>query len=241
MFGMPIEGMTMIQVVELVDRTIASRDRLLIGVVNAAKVVNMQRDAALREAVLTADKIFADGMAVVWASRFLGSALPERVAGIDLMTRMLMLANERGYRVFCLGAKQDVLDETVRVIREQFPRAVIAGSRNGYFDKSEEKVIAEHIRGCEPDMLFAAMTSPKKEQFLAQWRETMCVPVCHGVGGAFDVMAGKVRRAPELWQKLGMEWLYRVVQEPRRMWRRYLVTNSLFSWMVLKEMFKGRE
>jgi len=125
----------------------------------------------------------------------------------------------------------------VNIIHREYPGVVVAGSRNGYFEDDDEEQIAKSISDAKPDMLFVAMTSPKKEKFLAHWRDTLNVPVCHGVGGAFDVMAGKVRRAPAIWQKLGMEWAYRVMQEPRRMWRRYLVTNTLFLWMLTREMF----
>lgn len=236
LFGVPIDAMTEGQVLDLTDQVIAARDRLLIGVVNAAKMVNMRRDPVLDDVVRSADIILADGMAVVWASRLLRRPLPQRVAGIDLMMRLLERGDSKNYRVFFLGAKQEVLDAVIQKTRAEFPGVVIAGSRNGYFDEKQEMQIATEIRDANADILFVAMTSPMKEKFLAEWRDTMGVSVCHGVGGAFDVMAGKVRRAPNLWQKLGMEWLYRVVQEPRRMWKRYLVTNSLFLWMLVREM-----
>jgi len=237
LFGVPLDAMTEAQVLDLIGRVIRERARLLIGVVNAAKMVNMRRDADLDDVVRTADIILADGMAVVWAARLLRRRLPERVAGIDLMMRMLKYGQSRGYRVYCLGAKQEVLDTVVNIIHREYPGVVVAGSRNGYFEDDDEEQIAKSISDAKPDMLFVAMTSPKKEKFLAHWRDTLNVPVCHGVGGAFDVMAGKVRRAPAIWQKLGMEWAYRVMQEPRRMWRRYLVTNTLFLWMLTREMF----
>jgi N-acetylglucosaminyldiphosphoundecaprenol N-acetyl-beta-D-mannosaminyltransferase len=234
--GLSVDALTMKQALSLVDETIRQRKQLLIGVVNAAKIVNMGRNHELDEAVRAADVIFADGMSVVWASRILGQKLPERVPGIDLMTHMLELADERGYRVFCLGAAQEVLEMIVRQIEERYPGAVLVGSHQGYFTNQDEPRIAEEIKAAAPDMLFAAMSSPKKEKFLARWSGQISVPVCHGVGGAFDVMAGKVKRAPRMWQKLGLEWLYRVIQEPRRMWKRYLVTNTLFCWMVFCAM-----
>jgi N-acetylglucosaminyldiphosphoundecaprenol N-acetyl-beta-D-mannosaminyltransferase len=234
--GLSIDALTMKQAVSLVDETIRQRKQLLIGVVNAAKIVNMDRNPELDEAVRSADVIFADGMSVVWASRLLWQRLPERVPGIDLMTRMLELADERGYRVFCLGATHEVLEMIVRQIEKRYPGVVLVGSHQGYFTEQDEPRIAEQIKAAAPDLLFAAMSSPKKEKFLARWSGEMGVPVCHGVGGAFDVMAGRVKRAPRLWQKLGLEWLYRVIQEPRRMWKRYLVTNTLFCWMVFCAM-----
>lgn len=235
LFDVRIDPMTMEEVLSAVEMAIERRERLLIGVVNAAKLVNMHRDPALRRAVLGADVILADGMSVVWACRMLRRPVPERVAGIDLMTRMLELADARQYRVFCLGATDAVLEAVAERIRREFPRAVLVGARNGYFNEEEEADLATVIAEARPDILFVAMTSPKKEKFLAHWTSRMGVPVCHGVGGAFDVMAGKTRRAPRIWQRLGMEWLYRAMQEPARLGRRYLVTNSVFVGMFTRE------
>jgi len=237
LFGVPIRALSMSQVLAYVDEVIANRSQLLIGVVNAAKMVNMKRDPSLGKAVLSADMILADGIAVVWACRLLGRRLPERVTGIDLMEHILDKGSKRHYRIYCLGATQEVLAKTIERIETDYPGVVVVGQRNGYFSEDEEPEIVEAIRSARPDILFAAMSSPKKEQFLARWSRHMDVPVCHGVGGAFDVLAGKVQRAPQIWQRLGMEWLYRIVQEPRRMWRRYLVTNTLFIGMLIGEIF----
>lgn len=235
--GVPIEAMTMEQALARVERAVADRQRLQIGVVNAAKIVNMRRDPVLREDVLASDLILADGIAVVWAARLLGRPLPERVAGIDLM--LGMLANPRGYRVFCLGATSEVLERACARIAADFPKAVIAGRYHGYFTADEEEAVAGQIADSRADILFVAMTSPKKEKFMARWSARMGVPVVHGVGGSFDVLAGKARRAPQLWQRLGLEWLYRVKEEPGRLWKRYLVTNTLFCGMLLGALVKG--
>ncbi|MCG3128938.1 MAG: N-acetylglucosaminyldiphosphoundecaprenol N-acetyl-beta-D-mannosaminyltransferase [Phycisphaerae bacterium] len=234
--GAPICAATMRNALDLAEQHIAARQRLLIGVVNAAKLVNMRSDAALRESVQSCDVVFADGMAVVWASRLLGRPLPQRVAGIDLMMELLTRGSERGWRVFCLGATQEVLDGVTREIAQRFPGVQLAGAQHGYFTPAQESAVADAIAASRADILFVAMTSPKKEQFLARWSEHMNVPVCHGVGGSFDVLAGKVRRAPRVWQVLGLEWAYRVAQEPRRLWKRYLITNVKFVWMVLGAM-----
>jgi N-acetylglucosaminyldiphosphoundecaprenol N-acetyl-beta-D-mannosaminyltransferase len=233
--GIPIDPLTMDGVLALVDDAIERRARLHIGVVNAAKLVNMRRESHLREDVLASDVILADGVPVVWASRLLGDPLPERVAGIDLMLEILRRGAVRGYRVYCLGATQDVLDRAVERMLSEFPGISIVGRRNGYFAADEAGAVAREIAAARPDVLFVAMTSPKKENFLHRFTPHMQVPVCHGVGGSFDVLAGKVRRAPVAWQRLGLEWLYRVLQEPRRLWKRYLVTNTTFCAMVLSE------
>jgi N-acetylglucosaminyldiphosphoundecaprenol N-acetyl-beta-D-mannosaminyltransferase len=217
------------------DESIRLRRPLHIGVVNAAKIVNMRRDEQLRSDVLSSDVILADGMSVVWASRLLRRPLPERVTGIDLMFGLFELAIRKGYRVYCLGASDEVLGKVVETLRTQYPRLQVAGFHNGYFKQHEEQAVAEDILRGQPDILLVAITSPKKEQFLARWSKLIQVPVCHGVGGSFDVMAGKVQRAPAGWQRLGMEWAYRLVQEPGRLWRRYLVTNSLFALMLWNE------
>jgi N-acetylglucosaminyldiphosphoundecaprenol N-acetyl-beta-D-mannosaminyltransferase len=239
LFGVPIHALTMAQVLDRIDHAIAARQRLHIGVVNTAKVVNMDRDELLRRDVLSSDLIVADGMGIVWASRLLGRPLPERVTGIDLMIGMLQRGHERGSRVYCLGATEEISQRVASEIGARFPGVRLVGRRNGYFRDHEEQAIAEAIAEARPDILFVAITSPKKEQFLARWGERIGVPVLHGVGGSFDVLAGKVQRAPETWQRLGLEWLYRVKQEPRRLWRRYLVTNTIFVGMVFKA-FAGR-
>jgi N-acetylglucosaminyldiphosphoundecaprenol N-acetyl-beta-D-mannosaminyltransferase len=232
LFGIPIDALTMSEALDRVDEAIAARRPIQIGVVNAAKLVNMKRSATLREDVLSSDLVFADGTAVVWASRILGRPLPERVAGIDLMMGMLARGNERGYRVYCLGARSDVLQAVVDHIGRAYPGVTVAGRHHGYFTAAEEERVAADIASAAPDILLVAMTSPRKEQFLARWSRQLAVPVCHGVGGSFDVVAGVVQRAPAAWQRLGLEWLYRVKQEPRRLWKRYLVTNTAFVWMV---------
>jgi N-acetylglucosaminyldiphosphoundecaprenol N-acetyl-beta-D-mannosaminyltransferase len=236
-FGVPIHAMTMSQTLDVCEQAIRLRKPLMIGVVNAAKIVNMRRTPILGQAVLQSDLVLADGMAIVWASRLLRHPLPERVAGIDLFERLLQLANRQGFSVYLLGATQNVMDRLVARITRQYPNLRIVGSRDGYFKDEEHEQIATHIRDAKPDMLFLGMTSPKKEVFLARWSAYMQVAVCHGVGGSFDVLSGQTKRAPATWQKLGLEWLYRVVQEPRRMWRRYLVTNTLFLWLLLREFF----
>jgi|SRR6185503_5578201 len=237
-FGVPVAAMTMEGALGLIDQAVQSKRRLQIGVVNAAKIVNMRRNEELRADVLSSDIVFADGMAVVWASRLLGRRLPERVAGIDLMMGMLERGNAGGYRVYCLGASQEILSRVVDRIGQDYPGVKVVGSRHGYFTTADEAEVARNIADSRPDILFIAMTSPKKERFLSKWSPQLNVPVCHGVGGSFDVVAGYVQRAPERWQRLGLEWLYRVKQEPGRLWKRYLTTNSTFAMMVASALVK---
>ena len=237
---LPIAPLTMAQALDRVDDAIARHERLRIGVVNAAKVVSMARDTLLREDVLSSGLVLADGASVVWAMRLLGRPLPERVAGIDLMRGILERGSQRAYRVYCLGATEEVLQKTCARIRSDFPGVRLVGSRNGYFTDDEEAAVALDIDRAQPDVVFVAITSPRKERFLARWGNSLAATVWHGVGGSFDVMAGKVRRAPAVWQRLNLEWLFRLLQEPRRLWRRYLTTNTAFCLMVLRELRKAR-
>lgn len=234
--GVAIDPLTLREVVSVVEHCLDAGNSLAIGVVNVAKVVNMQRDALLRESVATSDLVLADGTPLVWLSRIKRTPLPERVAGIDLMFELFALSNRCGFRVFLLGATKEIVQRVVEIARHQYPGMVIAGYRDGYFASSQEQEVAQAIRDSQADMLFVAMTSPKKEIFMKNWSRVMAVPVCHGVGGSFDVMAGVTRRAPRWMQRVGLEWFYRVMQEPRRMWKRYLVTNTMFLGLVLRDL-----
>lgn len=227
MLGTRIHAATIQDALNAVQTAITNGDRLIIGVVNAAKIVRMRADAELSEDVNNSDLIFADGMSVVLASRILGKRLPERVTGIDLMTGILERGMRQQYRVYCLGATEEVSSVVERELRRTYPGVNIVGRRNGYFSETEEAEIVRDIAQANPDVLFVAITSPKKERFMARWSDKLNATVVHGVGGSFDVVAGKVKRAPESWQRLGLEWLYRVKQEPGRLWKRYLVTNTL--------------
>jgi N-acetylglucosaminyldiphosphoundecaprenol N-acetyl-beta-D-mannosaminyltransferase len=237
LFGLQVDALRMEQVIDQCKLALSTRRQLLIGVINAAKVVEVQNNDLLRASLFECDVLLADGQAVVWASKFLGHPLPERVAGIDLFERLLELAHRHGRSVYLLGAKAEVLECLQEKLRQRYPGLKIAGSHHGYFAESEGAEIAAEIRKSGADMLFLGITSPKKEKFLGAFKEQLNVPVLHGVGGSFDVMAGVVKRAPPLWQRLGLEWAYRFAQEPARMWRRYLIGNTRFIMMTLREWF----
>jgi N-acetylglucosaminyldiphosphoundecaprenol N-acetyl-beta-D-mannosaminyltransferase len=240
LYGLDVAPVTLAETVHLAEEAVAHRTRLLVGVLNAAKVVKLSQDDVLRESLLEADVLLADGQSIVWASRLLRQPLPERVAGIDLFEALLGLADQRALRVYLLGARPEVLAEVRRAIWRRWPDVEIVGSRDGYFTEDESSAVAADIVRARPDLLFLGMTTPKKEIFLGRYGALLGVPVMHGVGGSFDVLAGVTRRAPRVWQRLGMEWAYRVLQEPRRLWRRYLTTNVAFLGMSAKELVHPR-
>ncbi|MBS1509702.1 MAG: WecB/TagA/CpsF family glycosyltransferase [Bacteroidetes bacterium] len=236
--NIPVDDYTMQETIQLIDKAIAENRPIHHVVINAAKVVNAQKDAALKESIVDCDIINADGQAIVWASRFLGRPLPERVAGIDIMANLVKLASEKNYRIFFLGAKENVVKDVVDTYTQQYGSGIIAGYRNGYFTKEEEADVAKQIADSGASILFVAMSSPKKEIFLNTYKHLIKTPFIMGVGGSFDVVSGLVKRAPVWMQKAGLEWFYRVLQEPRRMWKRYLFGNSEFIFLVAKEKWK---
>ena len=235
LFGMPVDAMTLTEVVGRCDAAVRHQRPVQIGVLNAAKVVRLRSDALLRNSLLQCEIMVADGQSVVWASRLLGRPLPERVAGIDLFEALLALADRDHRKVYLLGARPEVVAEVARVVEQRFPRATVVGSRDGYFTDEQAPEIAESIRRSGADMLFLGMVSPKKEIFIGTYGQNLGVPVVHGVGGSFDVLAGVTARAPLAWQRAGMEWAYRLKQEPRRLARRYLTTNTAFLALTIQE------
>jgi N-acetylglucosaminyldiphosphoundecaprenol N-acetyl-beta-D-mannosaminyltransferase len=239
LLGMSLDAFTMAQAVARCVEAVELREYASIAVVNAAKVVWMRRDSGLRRAVTSCDIILADGQSVVWAGRMLGAPLPERVAGIDLFMELLAEAEQRSYRVYFLGARPDVLPLMLAAVSHRFPALTVAGSRDGYFSVDHESKVAEEIRDSHADLLFLGISSPKKELFLERWGQSTGVYVTHGVGGSFDVLAGATARAPIWWQRHGLEWLYRAMQEPMRLGPRYLKTNMSFIRLVGFEFVMG--
>ncbi|NGX83055.1 WecB/TagA/CpsF family glycosyltransferase [Aequorivita sp. KMM 9714] len=233
-----IDNLSMQETLALVQEKINKGEQLHHVVVNAGKVVAMQKDSELRKSVNESDIINADGQAVVWASNFLGKPIKERVAGIDLMANLVDMAHRNNYKVFLFGAKEEVVKTVVEKYSETYSPNIIAGYRNGYFEASEEEEIAQQIADSGTQMLFVAISSPIKENFLYKYRHVLKnVNLIMGVGGSFDVFAGKTKRAPIWMQNAGLEWFYRFLQEPKRMWKRYLVGNSKFIYLVMKERF----
>ena len=236
--NIPLDALTMQESVQFIDTSIQDNKRINHVVINAGKVVAMQTDKQLHESVVSCDLINADGQSIVWAARFLGLDIPERVAGIDLMKNLVALAAEKQYKCFFLGAKEEIVKRVVDIYAEKYGNEIIAGYRNGYFSKDEEKEVAQQIADSKAQILFVAITSPKKENFMYAYRELLSnVNFTMGVGGSFDVVAGFTKRAPLWMQNIGLEWFYRFLQEPSRMWKRYLVGNTKFIILVLKNKF----
>ena len=239
--GVPVDALSMDQTVEKVLAMIADKQQFQHVCINPGKVIRMMEDPEIRDIVRRCEVISADGIGVVWFSKLLGCPLPERVAGIELMDNLLVAAAASGLKPYFLGAKPDIVERAVAHYQSKLPSLQFAGWRDGYFKPEQEAEIADQIRESGAHMLFVAISSPKKEQFLGQWRDRMAIPFCMGVGGSFDVVAGKVQRAPQWMQQAGLEWAYRWKQEPRRFMRRNTVDMPKFVLLALLSKLTGLE
>ena len=235
MMGCAVDNHDMEESLAVVESFIRSGRPHQHVVVNVDKIVKASRDPGLRRIINDCDLINADGMPVVWASRLLGKPLKERVTGVDLFEALMARAAQKGWRVFLLGAREEVVSGVARLYPARYPGLTIAGYRNGYWSQAEEEEVVAQISAARPDILFVAISSPTKEAFLARYQAAMKVPFAMGVGGTFDVAVGHVKRAPVWMQKAGLEWFYRFLQEPRRMFRRYFIEDMAFVALFARE------
>ena len=207
---------------------------------NVAKFVKMRGDSELRADVECSDVVGIDGMGIVFAARLLGIPVREKVAGVDLMQAVIAVCAREGYKPYFLGASEPVLQKALANVRNRFPSIQIAGAQHGYYPADDEQRVVDAIRDSGADCLFIAMPTPRKERFLARYRDELGASFVMGVGGSVDVLAGYVKRAPSWMQSIGCEWLFRTVQEPGRMWKRYLTTNFEFACIVAMAMVDPR-
>ena len=235
MMGCQIDNLSMEETLQTIEGFIHSGKPHQHVVVNVDKLVKASRDEELRRIINECALINVDGMPVVWASRLLGKGLKERVAGVDLFEALMKRSAEKGWRVVLLGAKEDVVSGVKTLYEKKYSGLTVAGYRNGYWKPEEEAGVVEQIKEARADLLFVAISSPKKEHFLGRYQAEMKIPFAMGVGGTFDVAVGKVKRAPVWMQNAGLEWFYRFLQEPRRMFKRYFVDDMAFFWLLVKE------
>ncbi len=242
LFDVEVLNLDMVATVALIDEAIRQKKQLVHNCINANKVVLIQRDKQLKDSLDEADIISADGQAVVWASRLFGTPLKERVPGIDLMEEIVRHAAEQGYKIFLFGAKEENVSKVAEIYSQKYGPELVAGYRNGYYKPEEEANIARQINESGAQILFVAIPSPQKEIFLKNNKHLMPqVYLMMGVGGSFDVVAGQVKRSPRWMQDNGLEWLYRLIQEPRKMWRRYLIGNVRYIMITWREYIRYKK
>jgi N-acetylglucosaminyldiphosphoundecaprenol N-acetyl-beta-D-mannosaminyltransferase len=232
LLGVPIDSLTFDATVARAVHAMQAKRLTQHVAINVAKLVKARHDTELWRDIAESHIVGIDGMGIVWAARALGIPVPERVAGVDLMERLLKICGEQGFRPYFLGANPKVLQRALTEAQTRWPGIEFAGSRDGYFSADEELEIVTTIRDSGADCLFIGMPTPQKERFLHSYRDLLKVPFIMGVGGGIDVLAGHVHRAPMPMRKSGLEWLYRIYQEPGRMWWRYASTNVRFAGLV---------
>lgn len=237
--GANIDVLNSQQTVDLVEKYIKTKTSLHLMGVNADKINSMKDNLLLREIVNKCGVVNADGASVILASRFLKKPLPERVAGIDLMQSLVNLSSQKGYSIFLLGSKQEIVDKTAEVLKSRYKGLRIVGIHNGYFSENDWDQIAEILKDKKPDLVFVGITSPIKEYLIEYLQSKGVSSVFMGVGGSFDVISGKIPRAPKWMQKLNLEWLFRVSQEPKRLFKRYFIGNNIFIKDVIKEKIRS--
>lgn len=210
---------------ELMER-IHHNKKTFVVTANPEIVMYAKKDSAYMELIHEADYVVADGIGIIKGSKILGTPIVERVAGYDLMLELLNQANEQGSRVYLLGAKEEVLQQTVKRVRELYPAIDLVGAKNGYFDFSDASVIDE-VQQTKPDMVFVAIGFPRQEQWIHEYMKTASKGLLMGVGGSFDVLSGKSKRSPQLFIRLNVEWLYRLIKEPTRFKRMLVLPRFL--------------
>jgi len=232
--GCPMDILTMDETVDLARRSMRDRTSVRHVALNVAKLVNMRFDPVLASDVVTSDLVSIDGMGIVFAARALGVKVNERVTGIDLFLNLMSVCGTEGFRPYLLGGTDRVVRQAAAEIARMNSSISFAGVRDGYFTSEQEAQVVGEIRRSGADCLFIGMPTPRKERFLATHKDLLGVPFIMGVGGSFDIVAGKTNRAPARLQAFGLEWLYRIYQEPRRMWWRYAKTNTIFAVLILE-------
>ena len=239
--GAPVDPWTIEQTVEATDALIKDgRFAHLIGV-NADKLLQMRDDPEMDACVRRCEVVNADGASMVMAAKRLGVDLPGRVAGIDLLWELCALAEREGHRVYLLGAKVEVVAKTAEVLAKRYPSMIIAGYRDGYFKDEEFDAVVNEVEEAKPDIVFVGITSPKKERLIERFRKLGAKGAFVGVGGSFDVVSGNIPRAPMWMQRANLEWLFRMMQEPRRLIKRYMVGNTRFWLLLRKETKRGKK
>lgn len=223
------------QLIPKVFERIDTKEKSLIVAINPEKIIKAKNDQALKKLLNEAEFQIPDGIGVILASKIQKGKITSRVTGVDMMMRLCEEAAKRQKPIFLYGGKPGVADKAAEKLKETYPNIIIAGTQDGY-EKDNSKVI-EKINEAKPDLLFVAMGSPKQENWINENRDSLHPTIYQGVGGSFDVLAGTVKRAPEAFQKIGMEWFYRLMKEPKRLKRQLAL--PLFLLEVAREKKKN--
>jgi N-acetylglucosaminyldiphosphoundecaprenol N-acetyl-beta-D-mannosaminyltransferase len=233
----PIDGVDFKQALDAIEALVRSKSGGMVFTPNVDHVVLAEKDARFRAAYRAVNLSLVDGTLLLWASRLLGWSLPEKVSGSDLLLPLMQRAAQCGFRVYLLGGAPGVAEAARERLQQQFPELLVVGCDESRVDVDAlDPAILERIARAAPDLVLVALGAPKQEVFIFEQRERLGSAVCIGVGGSLDFVAGTRKRAPRWISRIGLEWLYRLLQEPRRLFRRYLLRDPLFAWILTRQL-----
>lgn len=239
--GIKIDNFTMKEAIDEVCKIIDSKKTGYIVTPNVDHVVKIQKDKDFKKIYDNATLVFADGVPLLWAAKFLGTPLKEKISGSDFFPEMCKTASEKNYKVFFMGGREGAADKAAEVMTKTFPKLKVCGTYCPPFgfekDEEENNKIIKMLKKAKPDILFVGLGAPKQEKWVCKYMDKINIPISAGIGVTFEFTAGMVKRAPVWMQKVGLEWFWRLVMEPRRLWRRYLVEDPKFFWLLLKQKF----
>ncbi|MDB6066686.1 MAG: Anti-sigma-factor antagonist and glycosyl transferase [Pedosphaera sp.] len=240
--GVPFDNVTTAEAVAMIEQMVASRRPHYLVTANVDFLVQARADVELRRILFDAHLVLCDGTPLVWASRLLGNPLPERVAGSDLVPLLIRTAAEKNYRLFFLGGTPESTEQALANLKARYPQLKVVGYSPpfGKLLEMDHEDIKRRIAEADPDMLFVSFGCPKQEKWIAMHYQSLGIPVAAGVGGTIDFLAGQLKRAPGWMQRTGTEWIFRMLQEPRRLLRRYVKDLWVFGWSILAQWWQMR-
>lgn len=242
--GVLFNSMKIHEAIEAIAQFIAQKEPQQVCLSNAYTVALCQKDPHFLKVTNNAALVLADGMSIVWGARWIGLQLPERLAGPDIMEALCAQAMKAQHGIFLLGSSWENLARLKEVLLLRWPTLRIVGMYSPpmceQLDEKQNSTILRLLEETTPDLLFVGMSAPKQEKWIAENLKRHNIPVSIGVGAAFDFLSGRIPRAPKLLQNIGLEWLYRLYREPRRLWKRYLLGNLLFLLLLMREAFRNR-
>ncbi len=233
LFDIHISKMNMRETVAYLTEAIEQKKPTQVITANPIMIMAALEDENYKRMMQQAELVVPDGAGVVWAANYLNDPVQERVPGIDLMLELLGRAQDRAWNVYFLGASTEVIEAAIANIRSRFPQLHICGYRNGYFGTEQDEEVITELKSKNPDLLFVGRAANQQEPWIHQHKSNLSIPVLMGVGGSFDVLSGKLKRAPRIWQTLRLEWLYRLLQEPWRYKR--MLQLPKFMWLVFRK------
>jgi N-acetylglucosaminyldiphosphoundecaprenol N-acetyl-beta-D-mannosaminyltransferase len=232
-YGVPISKMNMAQTVGYVTAAIERGTPTQVVTANPIIVMTGLGNPAYMRMLREADLVVPDGAGLVWAAGYVGQPVAERVAGIDLMGELMKVGAERGWKVYLLGAAPGVAEAAAGKLQQQYPGITVVGSRDGYFKDEEDEAVIDHIVAQAPHLLFVARSVDNQDIWIAKYKDRLGVPLMMGVGGSFDVLSGRIKRAPKLFRRLRLEWLHRLLLEPSRLPRMLVLPK--FALKVIRD------